>query len=39
LDLSAVLQRSPFAAQIPALLAAAHEALFDKPVQRLSKSE
>ncbi len=38
-DLSAALSRSPFAAQIPGLLAAAHEALFDKPVQRLSKSE
>jgi len=38
-DLSAALRHSPFAAQIPALLAAAHEALFDKPVQRLSQSE
>ena len=38
LDLSAALQRNSFAAQIPAMLAAAHEALFDKPVQRLSQS-
>ena len=39
LDLRAALSRSPFAAQIPDLLAAAHEALFDKPVQRLSQSD
>ena len=39
LDLSAALSRSPFAAHIPDLLAAAHETLFDKPIQRLSKSE
>lgn len=39
LDLSAALKASPFAREIPALLAAAHAALFDKPVQRLSQSE
>jgi hypothetical protein len=39
LDLRAALSRNPFAGQIPALLAAAHAALFEKPVQRLSKSE
>ncbi|MCX7007433.1 MAG: aldo/keto reductase, partial [Kiritimatiellaeota bacterium] len=39
LDLSAALKRSPFTAQIPALIAAAHEALIDAPVQRLIKSE
>ena len=38
-DWSAALRRSPFAAQIPAMLAAAHAALYDKPVQRLGKSE
>lgn len=38
LDLSTALKNSPFAVQIPDLLAAAHEALFDKPVQRLSQS-
>lgn len=39
LDLSTVLRNSPFASQIPALLAAAHDALVDAPVQRLIKSE
>jgi len=39
LNLSAALQRSPFVKQIPDALLAAHAALFEKPVQRLSQSE
>lgn len=39
LDLSASLKTSPFACQIPAMLAAAHAALFDEPVKRLSQSD
>ena len=38
LDLSVALRSSPFVEQIPEMLAAAHAALFDKPVQRLSQS-
>jgi hypothetical protein len=38
LDWSAALRNSPFAAQIPDLLAAAHAALFEQPARRLSQS-
>jgi predicted aldo/keto reductase-like oxidoreductase len=38
LDLSASLQASPFAARIPGILQETHEMLFEKPVERLSKS-
>jgi predicted aldo/keto reductase-like oxidoreductase len=37
-DLSALLSRSPFAKQIPGILAEAHREYFEKPVERLSKS-
>ena len=37
-NLEATLARSPFAARIPEILAEAHTLLFEKPVQRLSKS-
>ena len=37
-DLRAVLQRSPFADRIPAILDEAHRLFFEKPVERLSKS-
>ena len=39
LDFRGVLQASPFAKEIPALLTAAHAALFEAPVKRLSQSE
>ena len=38
-DFSEVLKSSPFASQIPALLTAAHTALYDQPVKRLSQSD
>jgi uncharacterized protein len=38
LSLDACLGRSPFADRIPAILQEAHELLFEKPAQRLSKS-
>lgn len=37
--LSAALAKSPLASRIPAILREAHEMLFDKPVQRLSKAD
>lgn len=37
-NFSKTLQRSPFAARIPAILQEAHAMLFEKPVERLSKS-
>ncbi len=37
-DLAACLAQSPFAAMIPDILAEAHTLLYEKPVQRLSKS-
>ena len=38
LNFSDVLKASPFAKQIPSLLSAAHTALFEQPIQRLSQS-
>ena len=38
-DLSATLKASPFHDRIPGILRQAHELLYDKPVERLSKSE
>jgi predicted aldo/keto reductase-like oxidoreductase len=38
LNLDRVLAASPFAAKIPGILREAHQLLFEKPVQRLSKS-
>jgi predicted aldo/keto reductase-like oxidoreductase len=37
-DLTAMLRRSPFAKQIPGILAEAHRDYFEQPVERLSKS-
>jgi len=38
-DLSAALESSPFREKIPGVLRQAHQLLFDKPVERLSKSD
>ena len=38
-SLAGVLKDSPFAERIPAILAEAHDLLFDKPVQRLSTAD
>jgi predicted aldo/keto reductase-like oxidoreductase len=38
LKMDGVLNNSPFAGRIPAILEEAHEMLFDKPLQRLSAS-
>ena len=37
-DLRAMLENSPFADRIPAILEEAHTLFFEKPVERLSKS-
>lgn len=38
-DLSGVLKSSPFRERIPGILGEAHRMLFEKPIERLSKSE
>ena len=38
-DLSEALKTSPFSGQIPAMLSAAHSALYDQPAKRLSQSD
>lgn len=38
LDLNGCLAKSPFADRLPAILLEAHQMLFDKPLERLSKS-
>ena len=38
-DLSAALEASPYREKIPGILREAHQLLFDKPVERLSKSD
>jgi predicted aldo/keto reductase-like oxidoreductase len=38
-DLSSALKASPFRDRIPGILREAHALLFDKPAERLSKSE
>ena len=38
-DFSAALRTNPFASQIPPLLSAAHAALYEQPIKRLSQSE